>query len=74
MAELALASALKLLNVSTTNTGLILLLVAIFAPVLWMFVRRRHGFLRSRRAAPAHTGDGRSNPREIVPINTLRRF
>ena len=44
LAFVLLASALKLLNVSTTDTGLILLLVAIFAPVLWMFVRRRHGF------------------------------
>jgi uncharacterized protein len=39
-----LASALKLLDVSTVNTGLILLAVLIFAPLLWMVVRRRHGF------------------------------
>jgi uncharacterized protein len=39
-----LASALKLLNVSTKDTGLILLAVLIFAPLLWMMVRRRHGF------------------------------
>jgi uncharacterized membrane protein YfcA len=39
-----LASALKLLDVSTRNTGLILLAVAIVAPLLWMAVRRRHGF------------------------------
>lgn len=39
-----LASALKLLNISTRTTGLILLVVAIVAPVLWMIVRRRHGF------------------------------
>ena len=39
-----LASALKLLNVSTRNTGLILLFIAIVAPLLWMIVRRRHGF------------------------------
>ena len=44
LAFVLLASALKLLNVSTTDTGVILLVVAIFAPVLWMFVRRRHGF------------------------------
>ena len=44
LAFVLLASALKLLNVSTRDTGLILLLVAIVAPVLWMFVRRRHGF------------------------------
>ena len=39
-----LASALKLLNVSTRHTGLILLAVAVVAPLLWMIVRRRHGF------------------------------
>ena len=51
LAFVLLASALKLLNVSTTDTGLILLLVVIFAPVLWMFVRRRHGLpaIASRR-------------------------
>jgi len=53
LAFVLLASALKLLNVSTTDTGIILLVVAIFAPVLWMFVRRRHGFpaLASRGGA-----------------------
>jgi uncharacterized membrane protein YfcA len=53
LAFVLLASALKLLNVSTTDTALILVLVAIFAPVLWMFVRRRHGFpaIASRRGA-----------------------
>ena len=53
LAFVLLASALKLLNVSTTDTALILVLVAIFAPVLWMFVRRRHGFpaLASSRGA-----------------------
>jgi uncharacterized membrane protein YfcA len=39
-----LASALKLLDVSTPNTGLILLAVIVVAPLLWMVVRRRHGF------------------------------
>ncbi|HET7697095.1 MAG TPA: sulfite exporter TauE/SafE family protein [Vicinamibacterales bacterium] len=39
-----LASALRLLNVSMRDTGLILLAVAVLAPVLWMIVRRRHGF------------------------------
>ena len=53
LAFVLLASALKLLNVSTRDTGLILLLVAIVAPVLWMLVRRRHGFpaIASRRGA-----------------------
>jgi uncharacterized membrane protein YfcA len=39
-----LASALKLLHVSTADTGVILVLVALIAPLLWMLVRRRHGF------------------------------
>lgn len=44
LAFVLLASALKLLDVSTTHTGMILLAVAIIAPLLWMVVRRRHGF------------------------------
>jgi uncharacterized membrane protein YfcA len=44
LAFVLLASALKLFNVSTAHTGIILLLVALIAPVLWMLVRRRHGF------------------------------
>jgi hypothetical protein len=44
LAFVLLASALKLLDVSTTSTGLILLGVAIAAPLVWMVVRRRHGF------------------------------
>jgi uncharacterized membrane protein YfcA len=44
LAFVLLASALKLFNVSTTHTGIILLLVLLIAPVLWMLVRRRHGF------------------------------
>lgn len=44
LAFVLLASALKLLNVSTTRTGILLALVAVLAPLLWMLVRRRHGF------------------------------
>jgi uncharacterized membrane protein YfcA len=44
LAFVLLASALKLLHVSTAHTGIILLLVALIAPLLWMVVRRRHGF------------------------------
>jgi uncharacterized membrane protein YfcA len=44
LAFVLLASALKLLNVSNTDTALVLGLVLIFAPLLWMLVRRRHGF------------------------------
>lgn len=53
LAFVLLASALKLLNFSTEDTGIILALVLIIAPVLWMLVRRQHGFpalaSRSRR-------------------------
>ena len=44
LAFVLLASALKLFDVPNMETGIILLLVALFAPVLWMLVRRRHGF------------------------------
>jgi uncharacterized membrane protein YfcA len=44
LAFVLLASALKLLGVSTPMTGLILLGVLLVAPLAWMVVRRRHGF------------------------------
>lgn len=44
LAFVLLASALKLLNVSTAHTGVILALVLLLAPIAWMLVRRRHGF------------------------------
>jgi uncharacterized protein len=53
LAFVLLASALKLLDISNIDTALILLLVAIVAPLLWMIVRRRHGF-----PALASRGDG----------------
>ena len=53
LAFVLLASALKLLDISNTDTALTLLLVAIVAPLLWMIVRRRHGF-----PALASRGDG----------------
>jgi uncharacterized membrane protein YfcA len=56
LAFVLLASALKLLNFSTTTTGVILALVLVFAPVLWMLVRRRHGF-------PALASRARRKPR-----------
>ncbi len=52
LAFVLLASALKLLNVSTPNTGIILLLVGLIAPLLWMLVRRRHGFPALARRGP----------------------
>jgi hypothetical protein len=57
LAFVLLASALKLLHVSTADTGIILLLVGLIAPLLWMLVRRQHGFPalapRARRAKGA---------------------
>ena len=44
LAFVLLASALKLLNVSNRDTGIILGLVLLFAPLLWMLVRRHYGF------------------------------
>jgi uncharacterized membrane protein YfcA len=44
LAFVLLASALKLLEVNTVSTGVILLLLALSAPPIWMLLRRRHGF------------------------------
>jgi uncharacterized protein len=44
LAFVLLASALKLLNVSNKATAILLVLVLLFAPVLWMLVRRHYGF------------------------------
>jgi uncharacterized membrane protein YfcA len=44
LAFVLLASALKLLNFSNQQTGIALLLVLLIAPILWMLVRRKHGF------------------------------
>ena len=59
LAFVLLASALKLLNVSNTTTGILLILVLIFAPLLWMLVRRRHGFPRARRPSKRRPPDRR---------------
>jgi uncharacterized membrane protein YfcA len=44
LAFVLLASALKLLNVSNRDTGTVLIIVLAVAPLLWMLVRRKHGF------------------------------
>jgi uncharacterized protein len=44
LAFVLLASALKLLNVSTSTTGIMLVVVLLVAPFVWMLVRRKHGF------------------------------
>jgi uncharacterized membrane protein YfcA len=53
LAFVLLASSLKLLHVSNTHTGIILLLVLLVAPVVWMLVRRHHGLpaLARRRSS-----------------------
>ena len=53
LAFVLVASALKLLNVSNQATGIILLVVLAVAPVLWMLVRRHHGFPAIARRPPA---------------------
>jgi uncharacterized protein len=44
LAFVLLASALKLLHVSNTHASIILALVLLVAPMMWMLVRRHHGF------------------------------
>lgn len=55
LAFVLLASALKLLDVPSRAVGIVLLALALTAPLLWMSVRRRHGFpaLASRRVRNA---------------------
>jgi uncharacterized membrane protein YfcA len=56
LAFVLLASALKLFNISNGTTGIILILVVLFAPLLWMVVRRRHGFPALARKGPRSEG------------------
>jgi len=52
LAFVLLASALKLLRVPNTETAIALVVVLLVAPVLWMLVRRHHGFPALARSAP----------------------
>ena len=65
LAFVLLASALKLLGVSTPVTGVVLALVLLIAPPMWMLVRRHHGF-------PARSGGHwvRGPVRERIPAGT----
>jgi uncharacterized protein len=58
LAFVLLASSLKLFNISNTDTAIVLGVVLVFAPVLWMLVRRHHGFpaLASRGRRPTAAG------------------
>lgn len=66
LAFVLLASALKLFNVPNTETAIVLAVALLVAPVLWMLVRRRHGFPAlapgSRRSQREQTND--REPRE----------
>lgn len=65
LAFVLLASALKLLNFSTRDTGSILFLVLLVAPMLWMLIRRRHGLpaiARRSRAQRAGASEGQVDP------------
>ena len=70
LAFVLLASALKLLNFSNKDTGIVLLLVLLLAPILWTLVRRRLGFpaIAARRSGSAagapETSVERSSPRK----------
>lgn len=44
LAFVLLASALKLLEISNRDTAILLIGALIIAPIVWMIVRRRHGF------------------------------
>ncbi|MEO3936295.1 sulfite exporter TauE/SafE family protein [Dermatophilaceae bacterium Soc4.6] len=58
LAFVLLASAVKLLGVSTAWTGVILLVALAVAPVVWMLVRRRHGFPALARRSTRPQGPG----------------
>jgi uncharacterized protein len=53
LAFVLLASALKLLGVSTVLTGVLLVVVAVIAGPVWMLLRRQHGFPAWPRHEPA---------------------
>ena len=57
LAFVLLASALKMLGLPTGTTAIALALVLCVAPLLWMLVRRHHGFpaLAHRRTTPQQT-------------------
>jgi uncharacterized protein len=56
LAFVLLASALKLLGVPTTTTGVTLIAAVALAPLIWMLLRRRHGFSALPRRELAQVG------------------
>ncbi len=66
-----LASSLKLFDVSTPKTGLILLLALIVAPPLWMGIRRQKGlpaFGHRPAAPPADGAEPARDPADRCPL------
>lgn len=53
LAFVLLASALKLLGLSTSRTGVVLATVLLLAPPAWMILRRRNGFPMVGRPGPS---------------------
>ena len=68
LAFVLLASALKLLDVSNTDTGIVLLLVLLVAPVIWMLVRRHHGFPALAPSRRWQAPGGTSRDGDTVPV------
>jgi hypothetical protein len=62
-----LASALKLLGVPNTETGIALLAAALVAPPLWMLIRRRHGF--SMLVSRSHDNGPTESPKQEVAVD-----
>lgn len=44
LAFVLLASGMKLLDVGNVETGIVLLVALVAGPLVWMYIRRRHGF------------------------------
>lgn len=62
LAFVLLASALKLLGLSTVATGVVLGIALVAAPPVWMLVRRRHGFPAFAPGAFARSAPTESEP------------
>lgn len=63
LAFILVASALKMFGVGNTMTAYILVALLLVAPVIWMVVRRRHGFpALVRRRTPSTQSDAATTP------------
>jgi len=69
LAFVLLASALKLLGVSTVVTGVLLVAVAVVAGPVWMLLRHRHGFPAwPRHETPAGEASVSEKPTAETPV------